>query len=199
MGDKLRYNAHVWCWMHKVCSGVLKVCPVAVWMRMWTSRTQYILKSIGGSIWWCDDRFPVTVSDSIIHCGKMSVCIWPVSSCSWTFLSSSWLQLWRTEFSQCRIVNIALELVTRTVWCWTAVPGYITYFVFLKWHFWLMHLWLLWMVRQWNRASCYWLTSLAQGTLCTPQWLSVIKNAVQTKHPERVKLYVSHMALLQRW
>jgi len=28
--------------------------------------------------------------------------------------------------------------------------------------------------------------------------LRVIKNSVQTKHPARVKLYVSHMALVQR-
>jgi len=132
--------------------------------------------------------WPQTVISTVV---KWVCTFWSVSGCSWMVLSSSWLQHWRT--------NTALEPVMRTVWCWTTVLGYITYFVFLKWRFWLTHLRLLWLVRQRNRAFCHWLTSLAQGALCTPQWLSVIKNSVKIKHPERVKLYVTHMALVQRW
>lgn len=111
----------LWCWMCKVCSEVLKVCTVVVWMRMWKNGTHYILNSVGGSILWCDGRFTIMVS--VTSTVVKWVCVfWPVSGCSQTILCSSLLQPWRTYFSQCRVVNAALEPVTRIVWLLNCCP-----------------------------------------------------------------------------
>lgn len=59
------------------------------------------------------------------------------------------------------------------------------YFVFLKWHFWWICLWLLWQGRQENGVASLFVAQSFPEDMRNPQWLQLIKISPGTKCPQK--------------